>query len=389
VSAYATAWWRGFRREWKRIAASRFLFWASGPAPVVLFLLLVAIFQQQVLRELPVALVDQDQSALSDQLARMLDATTGLDLRYRLTDTTDAEQLVREGRIYGYVVVPRGLETQVLRGEQANVAGFHNAAFLSAGGIVSREFRTVVATLSYGIKQQRLTRLGVTAVPLEPVRVQSSALYNPQLNYAYFLLVAMLPAMLQIFIALVAVEAVGTELRWGTALEWLQTSGNRVVVALSAKLAPYLLLYLTTAMVMVTILFLLVEVPLRGNLLAIALGSLLLVASYIGIGVLFVALSANLRMATSFAAFYTGPALAYMGISFPQMAMPTFGQLWGNMLPVTHYMRLLIGQGIRGEDVASALPQLALLLVFATLPLGLATLRLRRLARDSRYWGRT
>lgn len=115
---YAGAWWQGFRREWRRIAGSRFLFWASGPAPVLLFFVLVAIFQQQVLRELPVALVDQDHSALSGQLARMLDASTGLDLRYRLAEAAEAETLVREGKIYGYVVAPRGLETRVLEGNR-------------------------------------------------------------------------------------------------------------------------------------------------------------------------------------------------------------------------------------------------------------------------------
>lgn len=388
VTRAAGHFWTAFRREWRRIAASRFLFWAAGPAPVLLFLLLISIFRHQVIRELPVALVDQDQSSLSAQLARMLDAASGIDLRYRLAEPGEAMQLVREGRIYGYIVVPRGLENRVLRGEPAEVAGFHNAAFLSAGGIVSREFRTVVATLGYGIKQQRLARLGAPPGPLEPVRVQTSALYNPQLNYSYFLLVALLPAMLQIFIALVAVEAVGAELRWSTAPDWLRAAGDRLLPALCAKLAPYLLLSLLNCTIMLTLLFHLVELPLRGSLLPIALGSFLLVVSYLGMGVLFAAATANLRVATSLAAFYTGPALAYMGISFPQMAMPAFGQVWGNLLPVSHYMRLLIGQGIRGETSTRALPELGILLLFAILPLGLAAWRLRAVARHPRYWGR-
>jgi ABC-2 type transport system permease protein len=381
-------WWGALRREWRRIAASRFLFWAAGPAPVLVFLLLISIFRQQVIRELPVALVDQDQSSLSAQLARMLDASSGLDLRYRLAEPTEAIRLVREGKIYGYIVVPRGLERSVLRGEPAEVAGFHNAAFLSAGGIVSREFRTVVATLSYGLKQQRLARLGAPPGPLEPVRVQSSALYNPQLNYSYFLLVALLPAMLQILITLATVEAVGAELRWSSAPEWLQSAGNRVLPALAGKLTPYLLLYLVNSLIMLTLLFLFVGLPLRGSLVSIALGSLLLVSSYLSIGVFLTAITANLRVATSLAAFFTGPALAYMGISFPQMGMPLFGRIWGNLLPVSHYMRLLIGQTLRGEPFSHALPELGILLVFVLVPLGLAVLRLRTVVRDPRYLGR-
>ena len=385
----ARAFWRTFHREWRRISASRFLFWASGPAPVLLFLLTSAVFQQEVMRELPVAVVDQDQSALSRQMVRLLDATASLHVAEVFADPADAEYLVRKGSIYGFLVIPRGLESDVLRGERAKVLGFYNAAFLSAGSVANREFRTVMATLSYGIKQQRFARHGVTAAPLEPVRVQSTALFNPQLNYAYFLLVAVLPALLQLFIALVAVEAVGTELRWGTAAEWIAQAENRPVIAVLGKVLPYTLLSLVTAVVMITILFRLVDVPLRGSLLPIAMASLLLVLSYEGIGFLLVALTANLRMATSLAAFYTGPALAYMGISFPQMGMPAFGQFWGNLLPVTHYVRLLVGQGIRGDDWLTALPDLGRLALFVLVPWLLAMIRIGPVLRNSRYWGRT
>ncbi|MDZ7637541.1 MAG: ABC transporter permease [Bryobacterales bacterium] len=161
------------------------------------------------------------------------------------------------------------------------------------------------------------------------------------------------------------------------------------MIAVLGKLFPYTLLSLVTAVVMVTILFRLVNVPLRGSLLTIAMASLLLVLAYQGIGFLLVALTANLRMATSLAAFYTGPALAYMGISFPQMGMPAFGQFWGNLLPVTHYVRLLVGQGIRGDDWPAALPDLGRLTLFVLVPWLLAMIRIGPVLRSSRYWGRT
>lgn len=385
----ARAFWRTFCREWRRLFASRFLFWASGPAPVLLFLLTSAVFQQEVMRELPVAVVDQDQSALSRQMVRMLEATASLRVTEVVADPVDAEFLVRKGSIYGFLVIPRGLESDVLRGERGKVSGFYNAAFLSAGSVANREFRTVVATLSYGMKQQRLARLGVTAAPLEPIRVQTTALFNPQLNYAYFLLIAVLPALLQLFLALVAVDVAGAELRWGTAAEWIAQADHRPVVAVLGKVLPYTLLSLVTAAVMITILFRLVEIPLRGHLFPIAIASLLLVLAYQGIGFLLVVLTANLRMATSLAAFYTGPALAYMGISFPQMGMPAFGQFWGNLLPVTHYVRLLVSQGIRGDDWLNTLPDLGRLALFALVPWLLAIIRIGPVLRDPRYWGRT
>lgn len=388
MSSVARGLWRTVGREFRRIAGSRFLFWASGPAPVLLFLFLCAIFQNEVVRDLPVAYVDQDQSNLSRQLSRMLEVSDGISVRYPVAEPAEAERLVREGLIYGYVIVPRGTEGRVLRGEQAQVLGYHNAAFLSAGGVVSREFRTAVATLGYGIKQKRLAQFGVSAAPLEPVRVQSSALFNSQLNYAYFLIVALLPAMLQIFITIVSVEAAGSELRWGSAPEWMESAGDRAWLALAGKMLPYTLLFGTTTIIMITILFQMVEIPLRGSLLVITIASVLMVLAYQAIGVLLVAVTANLRMATSLAAFFTGPALAYMGISFPQMGMPAFGQFWGNLLPVTHYVRLLISQGIRGDRADLSLPDLAVLGLFIVVAVILSLARLPKIARDPNFWGR-
>lgn len=381
--------WRTSRREVSRIARSRVLFWISGPAPVLFFAFLCTLFQNQVVSNLPVAVIDQDRTNLSRQLVRMLEASSGIEVRYPLAEPAEAEALVREGRIYGYMVVPRGLESHVLRGDQAQVLGYYNAAFLSAGSVVNREFQTAAMTLSFGVKQQRMARLGVSAVPLDAIRVQSSALFNPQLNYSYFLVVALLPAMLQIFMAVAAVEAVGSELRWGTAPAWVEEAGGRVWVALLGKLLPYGVLFMTASLVMVTILFQLIDVPLRGSIAVIAAASLLHVVAYLALGAMLAAVLANLRMATSVAAFITGPALAYMGISFPHIGMPLFGRIWGNMLPVTHYVQVLLAQGIRGDAIALSLPVLGWLALFAAVFLAAALLRLRVVWRDEKYWGRT
>ncbi len=389
VTAAMQAVWRTTRREIARIAANRVLFWASGPAPVILFIFLWALFQGEVVSNLPVAVIDQDRSNLSRQLVRMLDASNGIEVRYPLAEPGEAEVLVREGKIYGYVVIPREMESRVLRGDQAQVLGYYNAAFLSAGSVVNREFQTAAMTLSFGVKQQRMSRYGVSAVPLDAIRVQSSALFNPQLNYSYFLLVAVLPAMLQIFMTVAAVEAVGSELRWGTAPEWVGTAGGSVWKALAGKLLPYAVLFLSTSLVMVTILFRLIEIPLRGSMATIALASLLHVVAYLLLGAMLAALTANLRMATSTAAFITGPALAYMGISFPHMGMPLFGRVWGNLLPVSHYLQVLLAQGIRGDAVALSLPALGWLALFGGVFLTITLLRLRVAWNAPTYWGRT
>jgi ABC-2 type transport system permease protein len=102
-----------------------------------------------------------------------------------------------------------------------------------------------------------------------------------------------------------------------------------------------------------------------------------------------VALFANLRFATSVAAFLASPAFAYAGITFPTMGMPAFARLWGNLLPLTHYLRLLVDQSMKGAPASVSWPSVLALLGFAVAPLLLAWPRLRRVASDPSFWGRS
>jgi ABC-2 type transport system permease protein len=137
------------------------------------------------------------------------------------------------------------------------------------------------------------------------------------------------------------------------------------------------------------VLFGVAGVPMRGSPPLLLLGTALFVLAYQAVGILLVALFANLRFATSVAAFLASPAFAYAGITFPTMGMPAFARLWGNLLPLTHYLRLLVDQSMKGAPASVSWPSLAALLAFATVPLLLAWPRLRRVASDRSFWGRT
>ena len=90
----------------------------------------------------------------------------------------------------------------------------------------------------------------------------------------------------------------------------------------------------------------------------------------------------------SAAAFLSGPAFAFSGITFPVAAMPLAAQTWSALIPLTHYLRVMVDQAMRGAPLAvSSLPLAALAAFVLLLPV--ASLgRLRRVATDERFWGR-
>ena len=351
-----------------------------------------AIFSAGLPRELPVAVLDRDHTRLSRQLVRLVDATPTIRVSERPEDPRAAEELVLSGRAYAWLLVPEGFERDVRLGRRSPVVAYTNAQLLVPASLVKRDLQAAVGTFSAGVKLRRLRAAGETgesaAARFEPVRAELHALFNPQLDYVTYIVSALFPTLLHVFVLLAAVNSLGSELREGTAGEWLAAAGGSLPRALAGKLLPGTVCFLLVAGAAAAFLFGVHGVPLRGSPGLLLLGTLGFVLAYQALGVLLVALSANLRFATSMAAFLASPAFAYAGITFPTMGMPAFARFWGALLPLTHYLRLLVDQSLKGAPASVDAVPLAALFATALACVLAAGPRLRRVALDPRYWGR-
>ena len=379
------------RREAERLSGSRHALVLLVLLPLAGFALVTAIFWNRLPEELPVAAVDADRSLLSRRLLRMLDATKSMRVAGPFSSPDEALDEVLSGRAYGVVTVPRGFERDVRRGAAPKVTLHYDALTMIPGSILKRDVKAVVGTLSAGVEIQARRALGeppdVALARLEPVRSLRGALFNPGLDYRAFLLPALLATLLSVFVLVGAVHALGVELRDGTAGEWL-ASGGSATRAVAGKLLPQALWFTALGLAAVAFPFRFLEVPLRGSAFLVALATLLLVLAYQAAGLVLVAVSANLRLASSAAAFYAGPAFAFTGITFPTFGMPFAAQAWGALLPITHFLALLLGQAMRGAPASTALGPLAALLAFVLLAPPLPLRRMRRLLADPASWGR-
>lgn len=380
------------RRELRRMVSTPYYAILFVVLPLLSFFVLLAIFGTGVPRDLPVVVVDRDGSALSRQLTRMIDATPSLRVSARAADEEEARSLILENKAYAMIVVPADMERDVRRGESPRVVAYYNAQLLLPASLIRRDLRASVGTLSAGLEVRLREARGDTPrgalSHLEPIRLDAHTLFNPQLNYVYYLVAALLPTMLQIFVTVGTVHVVGVELKEGTAGEWLAAAGGSTWRAVAGKLLPCTAWLVLLAHFMLALLFRWVGVPMTGSLQVIVAGTVLFVLAYQAIAVMLVAWLANLRFATSSAALYCTPAFAFVGITFPTMAMPLAGRLWGAILPLTHYLRLLVEQAMRGAPRASALQALGILAAFAVVPWALSAWRLSRVVSDASFWGR-
>jgi len=262
--------WRIARREIKRMVSRKIYVFVTLILPLFAFVLFISLFHSGVARKLPVALVDNDNSQLSHTVARMIAATPSVNFAYKVESLNEAEVLIQKWKCYAVVYIPEDFEKNTLRGEAPGVVLYYNNINLAASSSISKDVRTAVGTLSGQIKvatkMQKGAMLDQAKESSFPVTVDTHVLYNPYVSYNYFITTSMLPIMLQMFVLLMSIYAIGVELKEHTAGEWLEAAGGRAWVAVTGKLLPYTVIYTAVALFMNMLIFKYLQVPLKGGI---------------------------------------------------------------------------------------------------------------------------
>jgi ABC-2 type transport system permease protein len=306
----------------------------------------------QVLREVPVAVVDLDHTALSRQLARMADAHTLLDVRFRPDSLAEAQEQVVAGRAGGVLVIPRGFEESVLLRQRAQVGVFADASYFLVYRQVATGLRETVGTLSAGIDIRRLESRGKTEAAAraarDPIPFITRPLFNTAEGYASYIVPAVLVLILQ------QTLLVGIGLLGGTAAErreqnpgtsakpstWtgdnLRPSRWRSALArVIGRAAFYVCLYSVYTVLLFTAVFRVYGFPQRGqalDLAAFALPFLLACVFFaLGLGGLF----SRRETAMQVLLFTSLPSVFLAGFAWPLEAVPTWLRWASLFLPST------------------------------------------------------
>lgn len=389
MSLFAASLWREARLLRARPWDAAMLTWV----PLLAMALLCWIFAAGQPYRLPIAVWDEDHSALSRQLVRMLEATPGLALRVQAVNRAEAAGALQRMAVYGVVHIPPGMARDVKQGRGASVTLLHNAQLATASSLLQRDLRQVVGTLSAGIEMQAAARRGTPAQALqarmEPVKTQLVALFNVSTNYEQFLAAALVPALVHILAMTAGAWSVGRELRDRTVADWLgaRASPVQVLAALLGKLAVAFVPLWACAMACLLYLAQLRGWAVAGSMAWIGTGLAALVAVSLAAGAALAGVTLSLRTALSGAGLLSAPAFAFSGVAYPLLAMGEGARTWALAMPYTHYARLQLEQWQMGAPVAHSLPVAGGLLL-ATLALLLAaTAGLARGLRLPHKWG--
>ncbi|MDD3108788.1 MAG: ABC transporter permease [Alistipes sp.] len=388
---YIRAFWRVFLREITTFGNHKVFYRLSLGLPILSFLFFVILFRSGVPRDIPIAILDQDHSALSRQLSRMLDATPSAQVAYHIEGLAEGEKMMKEGKIDAIVAIPRDMEKDIYSNRQAQVLAYINDINLTKNGLLNKDLQTAVHTFSSGVQIQTLVKKGLSEKEaydqMMPVYFEKHVLFNPYINYGYYLVPCFMPVMLLIFTLLTTVFTIGVELKNGTAPQWFSTAEGHTLVALAGKLTPYTVIFFALCMLMNTLLFKFLGVPFNGNTTLFFISGLVFVLAYQAIGVAIIVLLSNLRLSLSIGGGYSVLAFTFSGLTFPFMAMDLPLRIAGYFFPLTYYVDIFIDQGMRGAPINYSMHYLGYMALFLLLPL-LLQRRVRRVCTEPKFWGK-
>ncbi|WOT04777.1 ABC transporter permease [Shewanella youngdeokensis] len=315
------------------------------------------LFSAGLPRQLPVAVVDFDQSQVSRALARQLQANP-VTTPISYTDLPSAVAAMQQAEVYALVVFHHGLKHDLLTGKTPTIDIRYNSQFLLVGKLLSTQIQVSMADGLKPLAAIKQLAAGVpkakVAVNLAPVSSQTTALFNRNNNYVGFLVPPVLIALLQQIAMMVFANSLNRELRWQTTAQWTALGVWKGIAAKVLFYTPFILMH---AGFIFALLYLYLGLPMAGSIaLLLAAQLMMLLAIWLMVLVIFFALQDSARV-ISFCTAIFAPAFAFMGVTFPTAEMPAIAQWWRTVLPSSHYIETHIDVVSYGQGWLAALPQ--------------------------------
>ncbi len=321
---------------------------------------------------LPTAVLMRENTDLGRSILGALKNTDFFDIRQVLTRAEDMDRVLESGSALFVVEIPEGFERAVRRGENPALLVAADATDPVAASSALGALSGVIAS---ALERDRHVTVAEASKP--PFTIVQHRRYNPAgsstLNIVPGLLGTILTMTLLIFTAL----SVTRELERGT-MENLLSMPIKPVEIMLGKIAPYVVIGLAQAIIIIAAGYFVFRVPILGSPLALAAVTALFVVSNLSIGYTFSTVATNQLQAVQMAMMYFLPNILLSGFMFPFAGMPNWGQWIGEALPLTHYIRVVRAIMLKGASIEVLAYDTLALVVLTTIAMTIAVKRFRR-----------
>jgi ABC-2 type transport system permease protein len=372
-SSWATRILAVLAKEFVQLTRDRLTYAMILAVPVMQLLLFGYAINTQP-RHLPMAVLVQDDGPLARSTLAAFVNTGFFDVTHQARSTAELDKLISSGQVQFALTIPGDFSRRVARGDDAQVLLEADAtdpsatspAIAAAGGLP-------VSALMHDLKGG----LAMRAAQPAPFEVVVHNRYNPEAITSYNIVPGLLGVILTLTLVLMTALSMTRETERGTMESLLSTPAQPIEVMVG-KLAPYVMVGLIQTVIILVTAKLLFGVPMAGGWIALSIGVLLFVIGSLALGFFFSTLARTQLQAMQMTVFYLLPSILLSGFMFPFRGMPGWAQAIGEVIPVTHFLRVVRGALLKGEGLTTLWPELVALGVFVCIVTALAMLRYRR-----------
>ena len=366
--------------QWTIIKKDKWLLISLTLLPLLLSLSIWWIFSQSMARNLPIAVVDLQKSSLSRQLTRNLDATDILNVVGSYDDIASAKHAFIGNKIYAYIVIPKNFDRDIYLANPPQVSFFYNSQFILVGKLINSAalqalgtFNAQIGTVKQLSKGNKtlLSAVGSTVA----IRTQITPLFNKNSNYAQFLVSAIVPALWQIAIVISTILFLTANHRIYGLKAMMAGSVLKNLLSMGSFYLPFFLIHGSAFLLWF---YQLLAWPMEGSFLPILFAQLVTIIACMIMGALFFFLTLDPARAMSFAAAFTAPSFAFMGVTFPVTDMNIYAESWRAMLPISHYIEAQISQVSYGASAWETISHFTPSMLFYVVPFLLTLLLIKK-----------
>jgi len=325
-------------------------------------------------KRLPTAVLAADAGPYARSLLSAMQTSGYFRVERQAASEAEVDDLLARGRVQFAVTIPENFGRKLVRGERPVLLVEADASDPSATVNAIAALGQIATTALARDLAGTLADLAPRAPPFE-VRVHRR--YNPEGVTAYNIVPGLIGTILTMTMVLMTGLAMTRERERGTFENLLATPALPIEV-MTGKIVPYILIGLIQVTLILVAALALFEVPMRGNLLLLYLAVLVFIAANLSLGITFSSIARNQLQAMQMTFFFFLPSILLSGFMFPFRGMPEWAQWLGSLLPLTHFLVLVRGIMLKGNDALDLLPHLWPLVAFMLAVIGIGLLLYRR-----------
>jgi ABC-2 type transport system permease protein len=362
-----------FLKEFQQMMRDRLTFAMAIGVPILQLVLFGYAINTDP-KGLPTAVVSMDPGPMSRGVLAAMQNTGYFRIDHVLTDEKQADALLEAGTVQFMVVIPPDFSRQLVRGERPVLLVAADATDPSAAGNAIAALGSVVPAAIAHDLPGALRPLAARPPSFE-VRVHKR--YNPEGLSRYNIVPGLVGTILTMTMVMLTSLAMTRERERGT-MENLLATPVRPSEVMVGKILPYVVMGYVQLGVILVAAVLLFEVPMVGSLgLLLAMIGVFIVAN-LGVGFTFSTVAKNQLQAMQMTFFFFLPSMLLSGFMFPFRAMPVWAQYVGEVLPLTHFLRIVRGIMLKGNSASLLWPELWPMLVFLVIACAVALKRYRQ-----------